>query len=97
MTDFPKGLRVGVLALCLLSLPVCLPAQTPPETDTQAVVTLLKAQHSQLAGDLRRIQREIAALRADIARPGLQEIFAGIGYILGLCGVAAFVAARRKE
>lgn len=39
---------------------------------------------------------EIAALRADLAEPGVKDIFAGVGYIFGLFGVAAFVAARRK-
>jgi hypothetical protein len=40
---------------------------------------------------------EIAALRADLEKPGIKDVFAGIGYIFGLFGAAAFVAARRKE
>ncbi|MFH1923515.1 MAG: hypothetical protein ABIP48_26950, partial [Planctomycetota bacterium] len=74
-----------------------LPAQTPSEESSQEVVTLLKEQNSKLSNDLRRIQREIAALRADLDKPGIKDVFAGIGYIFGLFGVAAFVAARRKE
>jgi hypothetical protein len=97
MTRIRKGLGVALLGLGLLGLPVILAAQTPPEANPQEVITLLKEQHSQLAGDLRRIQREIAALRADLDRPGFKDVFAGIGYICGLFGVAAFVAARRKE
>ena len=50
-----------------------------------------------MSGELRRIQREIAALRADLDKPRLKDVFAGIGYIFGLFGVAAYVAARRKE
>jgi hypothetical protein len=46
---------------------------------------------------MRRIQRELAALRADINQPGLKEVLAGIGYIFGLFGTGAFVASRRRE
>jgi nickel transport protein len=80
---------------CLAGLPAALPAQTPDSTP-QEIVALLKEQNDRLSGDLRRIQREIAALRAELEEPGLKEIFAGIGYILGLFGVAAFVASHRK-
>lgn len=62
----------------------------------QEIISLLKAQNSKLSGELRRIQRQMSALRADLDKPGLQEIFAGVGYILGLFGVAAFMAARNR-
>lgn len=96
MTIIQKALIVGILWVCLAGLPGVLPAQTPPHEGFQEVITLLKEQNSKLSGDLRRIQREIAALRADLDKPGLKEVFAGIGYIFGLFGVAAFVASRRK-
>ena len=92
-----RGLIVGILWVCLAGLPSSLPAQTPSEESSQKIVTLFKEQNSMLSGELRRIQREIAALRADLDKPGLKEIFAGIGYIFGLFGAAAFVASRRKE
>ncbi|HUV78603.1 MAG TPA: hypothetical protein VMW06_11185 [Desulfobacterales bacterium] len=97
MTIIQRGLMVGVLCLFLASSPSLLLAQTPPGESSQEVITLLKEQNSKLSSDLRRIQREIAALRADLDKPGFKEVFAGIGYIFGLLGVAAFVAARRKE
>jgi len=96
MRVIQRGLMVCVLGLFLAGLPGPLPAQTTPEEGVQEVVTLLKEQNSRLSGELRRIQREIAALRADLDKPGFKEVFAGIGYILGLFGTAAFVAARRK-
>jgi len=97
MTKIQKGLAMSVLCLCLTVLPRPLWAQNPPEENAKEVILLLKEQNSKLSGDLRRIQREIAALRADLDKPGMKEVFAGIGYIFGLFGVAAFVAARRKE
>jgi hypothetical protein len=91
-----RGIMAGVLWLFLAGLPSSLPAQTPPEESSQEVVALLKEQNSKLSSELRRIQREIAALRADLDKPGIKDVFAGVGYIFGLFGVAAFVAARRK-
>ena len=92
-----KGLLAGILWVCLMGLPNGLYAQTPGQETSQEIITLLKEQNSRLSNDLRRIQREIAALRADLGQPGLKDVFSGIGYIFGLFGVAAFVAARRKE
>ena len=97
MTMIRKGILIGVLWLFLAGLPGSLPAQTPTEERSHEVVMLLKEQNRKLSNDLRRIQREIAALRADLDKPGIKDVFAGIGYIFGLFGVAAFVAARRKE
>jgi hypothetical protein len=87
------------LVVLNLTLPAAsMAAEPPPEAvDCAQVAALLKEENSRLSGELRRIQREIAALRADLDKPGVQEIFAGIGYILGLFGVAAFMAARRRK
>ncbi|RJP75868.1 MAG: hypothetical protein C4522_20025 [Desulfobacteraceae bacterium] len=97
MTFIPKGIVMGVLCLFLMGLPVSLRAETPGQEDVQEMMTLLRENNSKLSGDLRRIQREIAALRADLDKPGMKDVFAGIGYIFGLFGAAAFVAARRRE
>jgi nickel transport protein len=97
MTKMKKGIAVSVLCLCLASLSGPLWAQNPPNENVNEVILLLKEQNTKLSGDLRRIQREIAALRADLDKPGMKDVFAGIGYIFGLFGMAAFVAARRKE
>lgn len=97
MNPYLKGLAVGVVWICLIGVPGALLAQAPPEGSCQEIVTLIKEENSQLSGELRRVQREIAALRADLDKPGLKDVFAGIGYILGLFGAAAFVASRRKE
>jgi hypothetical protein len=91
------GMLWGMLWIFLIGFPGQLVAEESSDGGVQEVVALLKEQNSKLSGDLRRIQREIAALRADLDKPGFKDIFAGIGYILGLFGAAAFVAARRKE
>ena len=97
MNGVHRGLAIGLLWVCLLAPAGALYAQSPGDPAPEDVAALLKEQNSKLSGELRRIQREIAALRADLDKPGLKDVFSGIGYIFGLFGVAAFVAARRKE
>lgn len=52
---------------------------------------------SQVSNDMRRIRRELIALKTQIEQPGLDEVVAGLGYICGLFGVAFFVAGRRHK
>ena len=92
-----RWLAAGCVWLYLAGAPAALRAQAPPEGGCPEIVTLLKEENAKLSGELRRIQREIAALRADLEKPGLPEILGGIGYILGLFGTAAFVAGRRRK
>jgi len=97
MKIFHRALMVMVLGVFLAGLPSSLPAQAPSKEGSTEIVALLKEQNSKLSNDLRRIQREIAALRADLDKPDIKDILGGIGYIFGLFGIAAFVASRRKE
>lgn len=70
------------------------PAQVSRPGDCAEAVSLLKAQEAKMSRELRRVQREVAALRQQLSEPGMREILSGIGYILGLFGVAFFVSAR---
>jgi nickel transport protein len=97
MNKTKKGLASLVIGVCLFCSPTYLYAASPDVDPCQAVLSQLQEQNNKLSGEMRRIQRELAALRADMAKPGLKEVLAGIGYILGLFGAAAFVASRRKE
>lgn len=73
------------------------PAEPPGDESCRELAAELADQNQALAKELRRVHREIAALRADLGKPGLQEIFSGIGYILGIFGAAAFAASRRRD
>jgi nickel transport protein len=97
MTRFCMVLIVGGISVWLMTYAVSAAAQARAAENAPELVTLLKEQTGKLSGDLRLIQREIAALRADLEKPGFRDIFSGIGYIFGLFGVAAFVASRRRE
>lgn len=97
MKYLSRGIAFLVFCGCLAVLPNSLSAETSAEDSCRTVITQLQEQNDKLSGDLRRIRREIAALRADLDKPGLADIFSGIGYILGLFGTAAFVASRRRK
>jgi hypothetical protein len=60
-------------------------------------MALLKKQNKKISEELRMIKREIAALRETLSEPGLNEIFGGIGYILGLLGIIFYFQARKRS
>jgi hypothetical protein len=63
--------------------------------DCQQLAAVLQQQKALISRETGQIKREIAALRDDLAKPGIKEIFAGIGYIFGLAGVGLYVHCRR--
>ena len=95
MKTWPILFLILLFTACWLSTPAL--AGTGNATSCTKVTAKIEAQDTKLSVDLRRIYREIAALRADFNKPGMREIFGGLGYIAGLFGVAAFVASRRKD
>ena len=42
------------------------------------------------------LSREIERLREEAERPGLTEIIGGIGWIMGILGIAAYIKSRRR-
>lgn len=58
---------------------------------------LLEQQKSQMGRDLGQLKREMALLREDLNKPGVKEIFAGIGYILGLAGIGLYIHCRKSS
>lgn len=68
--------------------------QMSQAADYGQVVSLLQAQKAELGQELRRLHRELAAVKQQLEEPGLATVFSGIGYILGLFGTAFFIHAR---
>ena len=60
------------------------------------LAALLASLEEKNSREFREIKRDIAVLSQQVAEPGMSEILGGIGYILGLFGVAAYVASRKK-
>ena len=65
--------------------------------DCQQLAALIQQQKNLISRETGQIKREIAALRDDLSKPGIQEIFAGIGYIFGLTGIGLYVHSRRTS
>lgn len=55
----------------------------------------IQAQQREMAQELRAVKREIAALKVALNEPDLKDIVGGIGYILGVFGIAFYLHARR--
>ena len=71
--------------------------ETPEEATSECrkMASLMEQHKTQLLRETGQLKREIAALREELARPGIKEVFAGIGYIFGLAGVGLYVHSRR--
>jgi nickel transport protein len=65
--------------------------------DCRELARLLEQQRGQLSRELGQIKREMGLLREEMAKPGLKEVFAGFGYILGLAGVGLYVHSRKAS
>ncbi len=102
----------AVAALFAVSLAIASPVMADEQTVVPAgspkmgigggegyeqILALLQEQDKKNSHELRQIKREIAALRQQLENPGIREIMGGVGYILGLFGVAAYVASRKKN
>ena len=99
MTILPRQLAAAVLLFALICPPAgSRAAQTAASQDAcQEALRLIEEQDAEHARDLRRLHRELAALRNELEQPGLEEIFSGIGYILGLFGVGFYMSGRRRR
>jgi len=72
-------------------------ASNQPSVSCQDLATVVRENQAATSRDLREIKRDLARLEQKLDKPGLGQILAGIGYIFGLFGVAAFVASRKKQ
>jgi hypothetical protein len=83
--------------------PVTMPPRQTALSDAATDARCLDAlaqQDTQLKAmqqDLHRLHREIALLTRDQGKPGLAEILGGIGYIIGLFGLATWFHSRNRN
>jgi hypothetical protein len=89
--------RVGMTAELVGTANVAQASDVGHIDNCAMAVKLLKKQNHKLSRELGQIKREIGELRVAVHGVTPSKIFGGIGYILGLFGVAAMVAARKKE
>lgn len=82
--------------LCLLSV-LAGPVFAANQNDNQQAIVQLQHENTALQRKVRRLEAQVAAMREDLNTPGLNQIAGGIGYVVGIFGVAAWIAARKKE
>lgn len=97
MTLLQRQLAVAVLLFFLGCAPAFSAAPGTSDNACLDMLALSKERDAELARDLRRLHRELAALRMELEQPGVEEVFSGIGYILGLFGIGFYVAGRRRR
>ena len=68
-----------------------------PCGEYQQLTRLIDEENKRLSEEMRQLKHEIAVLRQEVSRPGMSQIFAGIGYILGLAGVGFYVHTRKVQ
>lgn len=95
-------LRGMLLVLCVLLDVMPLAAEEKTAADQPAascaeLAALIARQDEKTSRELKQIKRDLAALSQQLEEPGLREILGGVGYILGIFGVAAYVASRRQS
>ena len=56
----------------------------------------LRQENTALRRQVQRLERQVAAQRDELSRPGASEVFGGLGYIVGIFGIAAWWSARRQ-
>ncbi len=61
------------------------------------ILEILEEQNAKTGREFRQLKREVAALGQKMETPGISEILGGIGYIIGIFGVAAYVMSRKKD
>jgi len=57
----------------------------------------LEQNEQKISTELRQVKREVALLGQKLDKPGINDIFSGIGYILGLFGAVALVSSRKTK
>ena len=81
------------LLLCIATTAFSAPGQTPQ----QMTVVQLQQENKSLQHKVRRLEAQVAAMREELNAPKASQIVGGIGYIVGIFGVAGWIAARNKN
>lgn len=78
------------------------PVSPTPATSRDSRSDSADGSHRELAGEIQALNRQIVALREELekwkAALRIQDVLGGVGYILGILGIASyFLAGRRRE
>jgi nickel transport protein len=71
--------------------------QTSETATCDQIVALLQQQQGLITRELAQVRREMVVFREAMAQPGLKDVFSGIGYILGIAGIAFYFHCKRSQ
>jgi nickel transport protein len=93
MTSFRQSCCFYLLLLGLLLVPPAFAAET--QVSAPELLLQLQQENATLQGNVRRLEHQVTALRDELNSPDATQIIGGIGYIVGLFGIAGWLAARK--
>jgi len=82
-----------LIFFCLLSL-CCSPVLAEQPT---AQLVQLQQENAALQRQVKRLEAQVTAMREELNTPAVTQIVGGIGYIVGIFGIAGWVAVRKKN
>lgn len=82
--------------LCLLLICCTVGFAETKQAVTDPTLISLRQENVSLKRQVERLEAQVKAMRAEMNTPAVTQIFSGLGYIVGLFGVAAWVAASKK-
>ena len=97
MTVFRQTFTCCCLVLMLGLLPVVPLFAAEPVSAVEIYLQRLEQENAVLQRQVRRLESQAVALREELNSPGAEQVIAGIGYIVGLFGVVAWFASRKKS
>ena len=82
----------GISLLCGLFMLFC---SSSVSADQQVDELLLE--NAALQVQVKQLEAQVGALREELSQPDATQVLGGIGYIVGIFGVAGWVAAGKKK
>ena len=90
------GFRL-LCCLCLLLFCCSFGFAATQQESLSPSISQLQQENSNLQRKLRRLESQVKAMREEMNTPDATQVFGGIGYIVGIFGVAGWIAARKKS
>lgn len=85
-----------VCCLLLCSFWFCSPLYAVEQQTAETPLVALQQENAALQRKVHRLERQADALRQELNAPDATQVIGGIGYIVGLFGVASWFVARKK-
>ena len=90
------GFRL-LCCLCLLLFSCSVVCAEAGDDSASPTSIQLQQEKVSLQRKVKRLEAQVAALREEVNSPDATQVFAGLGYVVGIFGVAAWIAARKQS